>query len=151
MMKWTVPEPWSRCTVMSPEGPSEMIALLARVWPGRQFMTETRGRPTPAGKTRRSPRAVGWVTVKLNAIALVPGGMPHWLAMTKVRSALAASAGPPYGPAGLRVSATRHGVTVKNCVPVTGDVVTVRNEGDRPVLLPWSVRSGTTLPLAERG
>src|SRR6266566_7207484 len=78
-------------------------------------MVETRGSVPPPGKVRRSPRAVGSVMVKLNETACASAGMPHWPPMTNVRSALAARAGAPYGPAAPRVSATRHGVTVWYC------------------------------------
>lgn len=33
-MNWTVPEGWPHATEMSPDGPSETTALLARVCPG---------------------------------------------------------------------------------------------------------------------
>jgi hypothetical protein len=38
-------------------------------------------------------------------------GMPHRPAIAKVRLVFATSAGPPHGPAGFRVSTTRHGVS----------------------------------------
>src|SRR5437867_1227953 len=43
-------------------------------------------------------------------------GILHRPVITKTRSTPAASAGPPYGPSGSRVSTMRHGVTVKNDV-----------------------------------
>jgi len=56
-------------------------------------------------------------------------GMPQMPTTGKVRAAFAASAGPPAGPAGLRVSATRQGVTVKNRV---GDALFVRLRSTGP-------------------
>src|SRR6266699_4784886 len=97
---------------MSPVGGSGTMALLARVCPARQFNVETKGSGIPPGTILTSPSAVGCVTVKLYATALAVAGIPHWPAMVNERSALALSAGPPYGPTGLRVSATRHGGTV---------------------------------------
>jgi hypothetical protein len=51
------------------------------------------------------------------ATAVAEGGIPHRPATGKVRTPLASSAGPPEGPSGLRVSATRHGWTVKRLAP----------------------------------
>jgi hypothetical protein len=63
------------------------------------------------------------VTFKETAFAVV--GIPHRLARTKSRSTPAASAGPPNGPAGSRVSATRHGVTVKKDAAQLESIVTL--------------------------
>jgi hypothetical protein len=51
------------------------------------------------------------------ATAVAEEGIPQRPATGKVRAVLARSAGPPEGPAGLRVSATRHGWTVKRFAP----------------------------------
>src|SRR5258706_818134 len=62
---------------------------------------------------RRSPPAVGMTTVRLAAMALAEDGTPQRPTTGNVRFVFAASAGPPDGPAGFLVSATRQGVTVK--------------------------------------
>ena len=60
----------------------------------------------------RFPGFVGCVTVVLSTTEVALVGTPHAPATRKVRWSPAESAGPPYGPGALRVSATRHGVTV---------------------------------------
>src|SRR5258707_15648145 len=71
------------------------------------------GAGLPAGYSRRSPKSVSPTTVTMRAIAVAVDGIPQTPVTGKLRIVLAASAGPPEGPTGLRVSATRQGVTVK--------------------------------------
>src|SRR5215831_417790 len=103
---------------MSPPGPRVTTALLARVWPGLQFIVETSGSVEPAAKARMSPAAVGLVTVKLKTIASAVAGTPHLPPTWNVRSAPAASDGAPHAPAGPRVSIRRQGVVVWNCAEI---------------------------------
>src|SRR5437773_9409661 len=63
-------------------------------------------------------------------MALAPAGMPQLPVTVNVLTKLAARAGPPSGPGGLRVSATRQGVTVKNRVEAGVTPVVIR-----PILL----------------
>ncbi len=51
------------------------------------------------------------------ATAFAESGIPQRPATGKLRTVLAESAGPPDGPSGLRVSATRQGATVKKPAP----------------------------------
>ena len=51
------------------------------------------------------------------ATAVAEDGTPQRPATGKLRTVLAESAGPPETPLGLRVSATRHGCTVKKPAP----------------------------------
>jgi hypothetical protein len=60
----------------------------------------------------------------LIATALAEAGIPQMFETGKVRTVFAASAGPPEGPGALRVSATRHGATVKKLL-LTGVLVGV--------------------------
>ena len=89
------------------------MALFARVCPARKLITEVSGRSPPAGYIVRKPGPlVGCVTVMFTAIAVTPEGIPHCPAIEKPRVASERSAGPPYGPAGFRVSITRQGASV---------------------------------------
>src|SRR5512140_1390443 len=65
----------------------------------------------------RSPPADGATTVMFAETVRAAAGTPHDPVRTNVRAAPAPSAGPPRGPAALRVSTRRQGVTVKNVVP----------------------------------
>ena len=56
-------------------------------------------------------------------------GMPHAPGIGKDRVAPPISAGPPRGPTGPRVSATRHGVTGINCRPLRSASVTTVASG----------------------
>jgi hypothetical protein len=51
------------------------------------------------------------------ATAFADDGIPQIPATGKLRTVLAESTGPPDGPSGLRVSATRQGATVKKAAP----------------------------------
>src|SRR5260370_767460 len=103
----------SHWTVIRPPEPSETTALLARaLWTAKLMLLEL-GARLPAEYSGRSPRSVASTTVTLTATALAVDGIPQRPVTGKLRVVLAPSAGPPEGPTGLRVSATRHGVTVK--------------------------------------
>ena len=68
-----------------------------------------------AAKRRKFPAAVGWVTETLDEMARAVEGMPQTPPSGKVRArgdGAHTRAGPPQGPAGLRVSTARHGATV---------------------------------------
>jgi hypothetical protein len=95
-----------------PEEPRGRSALLARMTPLVKFTELVIGAGTPAGKHRRSPAADGRKTARLMATAFAADGIPHRPATGKVLVVPAASAGPPEGPTGLRVSITRQGLTV---------------------------------------
>ena len=61
----------------------------------------------------------------MTATEVALDGTPHWPAIAKVRVPACARAGPPYGPAGPRVSRIRQGVNVKNFAAGAGVAVAV--------------------------
>src|SRR5690349_21353711 len=63
-----------------------------------------------------APAAPGCVAVTFADTASAVGGIPHWFVRMKFRTAKGITAGPPYGPAGLRVSTTRQGGSVKKLI-----------------------------------
>ncbi len=65
--------------------------------------------PCPLGA---QPESVSSTTVTLTEMAEAVDGIPQSPATGKVRVPFATSAGLPTGPAGVRVSTTRHGFTV---------------------------------------
>src|SRR4030095_5089490 len=67
-----------------------------------------------AAYSLRLPGFVGWVTVVLITMELALIGIPQFPETRNTRPPPAASAGPPWGRAGPRVSASRHCGTVKN-------------------------------------
>src|SRR5262245_56211452 len=96
-------------TVTCPSLASGTTALLARVRPAVKFTVLVTGADGPPGCSRKYPGSPGFTAVTLKATARASAGMLHAPATGKGRLLLAASAGPPEGPAGSRVSATRHG------------------------------------------
>src|ERR1019366_6164173 len=88
-----------------------MWVLFARVLPARKLTVEASGCAIPAGKTMRSPCAVGFTTVTFAETATAPEGTPHVFVRTNVRCAAPPRDGPPRGPAVLRVSRRRQGVS----------------------------------------
>src|SRR5512143_306174 len=80
----------------------------ARVRPAPNGSTETE-RSTPPGPTCSDPAAPGLTAVTFALTETASGGTPHFPLTVKTRVPLAGSAGPPEGPAGLRVSRTRQG------------------------------------------
>src|ERR1019366_2220532 len=100
----------------APPLPTGMIAAFALTRPSREFSVETGGRDCPLGQMVKYPSiSPCGTTVTFNEYACAVDGIPHALAgMTKSRLLPPSIAGPPKGPAGLRVSATRQGVTGTN-------------------------------------
>src|SRR5262245_46540674 len=103
----------SHWKVTWPSAPRATTALLARVRPGTKFKVLAVGVGLAAAKARRSPGAPALTATRLTAAAVAVAGMPHRPATGKVRWLLAARAGPPDGPGGLRVSTSRHGGSTK--------------------------------------
>src|SRR5258708_6221731 len=103
----------SHWTAICPPEPSWMMALFARAFWTEKLIALEVGGGLPAGYSRRSPESVSSTTVTMRATALAMDGIPQTPVTGKLRFVLAPSAGPPEGPTGLRVSATRQGVTVK--------------------------------------
>src|SRR5580765_1046977 len=89
------------------------MAALALIRPSKEFSVETTGCGRPVGHTEMYWRdATRGTTVRLREYAKALAGIPQELAgTTKSRLDPAAKAGPPKGPAELRVSAMRQGVT----------------------------------------
>jgi hypothetical protein len=87
-----------------------------------EFRFEAKGRGCPQGKAVKNPSTPCGTTVIFNAYACAVFGIPQ--ALLGTANALAAACpcrkGPPNGPAGLRVSAIRHGVTGTKLKPVSG-------------------------------
>src|SRR5688572_24490976 len=97
-------------TLSWPSGPRPATVAAARTWPARKFNMLVPGTGVPDGKRRRLPAAAGWIAVTLSTTERAAAGMPHRPVIGKVRALAAARAGPPEGPAGFLVSATRQGV-----------------------------------------
>src|ERR1019366_10472374 len=103
---------WVAKTEIAPLTPAGTIAAFAVTIPGGAFSVETSGWDDPAGHVVRKPRTPGGTTVMLKEYAWAVAGIPQGLAGTGMSRATAgASDGPPNGPAALRVSAMRQGVT----------------------------------------
>src|SRR5258707_15338720 len=68
------------------------------------------------GKSVRGPELAAWVMVTWTASALAAAGTPQLPASAKTRVWDGCSAGPPSGPAGLRVSISRQGERGENLV-----------------------------------
>ena len=98
---------------VAPAFEKETITLFARVTPARKLIALVPGFVTSAGNTTSSPAAPTFVTAWFAEIATASTGMPHAeTAMSNVRVAPGCNDGAPSGPAGFRVSRTRHGVNV---------------------------------------
>src|SRR5271157_1317149 len=92
------------------------MAALAFTRPSPEFRVETAGWPCPVGHTVRYPNGPPGTTVTFREYAAAVGGTPHaLLGMMKSRQVPPLIGGPPKGPLGFRVSATRHGVIGMNC------------------------------------
>src|SRR6266542_3870767 len=63
-------------------------------------------------KLSSGPVFVGLATVRFTETDVAVVGIPHCPRRIKVLGAVGFSEGPPYGPVGLRVSMTLHGVKV---------------------------------------
>jgi hypothetical protein len=70
------------------------------------------GTAIPLGNSFNTPGALPCVTVTFTETALAVAGIPHRPPKANDLCVFAPRAGPPYGPEGLRVSSTRHGVSV---------------------------------------
>src|SRR5262249_20357657 len=108
-----MPDGISHLTEMAPLAPSSTTALLARVCPAEKEIVRVPRSGAPTPKILRSPPVFAAVTVMLTESALAPAGIPHFPVSVNGRVKPASSAGPPSGPFWLRVSTTRHGVSVK--------------------------------------
>src|ERR1700719_1340476 len=104
------------------------MAALPTICPVVKFSDETTGRVAPVGYAVRNPLGPEtFTTVKFNEYALALAGMPGHgpPGMLNVRAAPPpTSAGPPYGPTGVRVSTIRHGTTVMKCEAAEGTAFT---------------------------
>src|ERR1700690_3373098 len=100
------------------------MAALAPTRPPNEFRVETTGRGSPAGHRLRNESSPLGTAVTLREYAAAVGGMlPPLGGSGKVRMPWPPRLGPPKGPASLRVSATRQGVTGTNCAPMAGTPV----------------------------
>src|SRR5450432_3829992 len=99
----------------APPVPAGTIAALDLRRPSNELSRDTSGRGCPLGQMAKYPRRPDGTTVTFNEYARAVTGTPQLLeGMTKSRLLPPAIAGPPKGPAALRVSATRQGVTGTN-------------------------------------
>ena len=98
-----------------------MIRLFARVRLPEKLMLLAVGRLTSAGKIVRYPPTPWGTTVTFAEIACAFAGTPHCPATVKSLVDTPASDGPPNGPAVVRVSITRQGVSVLKPAPAVPD------------------------------
>src|SRR5271157_3781195 len=102
-------------TLMAPLVPAGTIAAFATTAPSKEFNVETNGCAAPVGQAVRYDSGPSGTTVTFTEYAAAVEGTVQALAgMANERTVPAPSSGPPNGPSGLRVSATRHGVTGEN-------------------------------------
>jgi hypothetical protein len=103
--------------------PAGRIAATAFTRPSMEFRFDASGWGCPQGNAVRNPSGPWGTTVIFNAYACAVVGIPH--ALLGMANALAAAwpcrKGAPNGPAGLRVSAMRQGVTGTKLKPVIVD------------------------------
>lgn len=117
-----VPAGWLLKTDRSPDAPSPIMALLARVWPTLKLIIDTPvGTGSPPGKNTRYPAPVAPTTVTLMETAFAPAGIPHSPTRPNVRMAPAANGGGSVE----RVSTRRHGDKVKKVASNVGVEVRV--------------------------
>src|ERR1700674_1601801 len=100
-------------TLTAPLVPAGTMTAFARTVPVGSFSEATKGRDCPAGHAVMNPNVGPFGTAaKFNEYACAFDGSPHELARIGNDLVLCAvRLGPPNGPVGLRVSATRHGVS----------------------------------------
>ncbi len=97
---------------ISPPLPAGTMAALAVTTPVEELSVETTGCACPVGHTVRNPRPPCGTAVMLSEYAWAVDGMPHELdCRGNARPTPPVREGPPSGPAALRVSAMRHGVS----------------------------------------
>src|SRR5579863_6683029 len=100
-------------TSTSPLAPAGTTTAFERTVPVGSFSEATKGLDCPAGQAVMYPK-VGPLgrAAKFKEYACALAGTPHELAwIGNDRVLCAARLGPPNGPAALRVSATRHGLS----------------------------------------
>ena len=98
--------------VTAPLAPAGTKAAFATTDPS-EFSVETKGM-IPLPHNVRKPRPPGGTTVGFSEYALAVDGMPQTDDGTmKLRDCPEPIIGPPYAPAGSRVSRMRHGMAVK--------------------------------------
>src|SRR5216684_2022725 len=99
-----------------------MIAEFPLMRPSRELRVDTKGCACPVGQTVRYASELWGATVTFSAYAWALEGMLQELfEIAKLREVPPARNGPPNGPAGLRVSATRQDVTGTNMSPCCPD------------------------------
>src|SRR5436305_1198536 len=88
------------------------MAAPAFTRPSMELRVEANGRVCPQGNMVKKPTLTFGTTVALIEYACAVAGIPQELSgIVKPRAFPPLKNGPPNGPLGLRVSATRHGVT----------------------------------------
>src|SRR6185369_17326065 len=111
MMKCTWPlPPRVGHTPSVPLLDSLITELFARVWPVEKLILLVPGTNWSPGKRVRFPAPPAFTTVTFIATASAPTGTPQRPVNVKARRFPEDNAGPPKGPVGSRVSATRQGV-----------------------------------------
>src|SRR6202521_1038532 len=100
-------------TFTAPPVPAGTTTAFDRTVPVGSFSEATKGRDCPAGQAVMNPNVGPFGTAaKFKEYACAAAGTPHELArIGNARVLWAVRLGPPNGPAALRVSATRHGVS----------------------------------------
>src|SRR3954447_8052408 len=105
----------------APFVPAGNIAATALVRPSMELRLDASGCGCPQGKAVKNPSGPRGTTVIFSEYACAVFGIPQ--ALLGIANALAAALpcrnGPPNGPAGLRVSAMRQGVTGTKLSPVS--------------------------------
>ena len=97
--------------LMLPAVPANTMAALDLMRPSSELRVETKGCVCPVGHMVMKPSGPLGTTATFTEYACAVAGTPQALdGMLKSRLELPAIAGPPNGPAGSRVSSTRHGV-----------------------------------------
>lgn len=118
----------------APFVPAGRMAATALVRPSMELRLDASGCGCPQGKAVKKPSTPCGTTVKFSEYACAVFGIPQ--ALLGMANALAAALpwrkGPPNGPAGLRVSAMRHGVAGTKLKPVS-DEAPIKAEEAVPV------------------
>src|SRR4051812_5473170 len=112
--------------LMAPPVPAGTIAAFDLMRPSRELSVDATGWGWPVGQSVRKPSGPPGTTATFSEYACALAGTPQALLGTmKSRVAPPPSDGPPKGPTGSRVSATRQGVIGTKCSAV-GNVPAVR-------------------------
>ncbi len=96
-----------------PSAARRNIPFPARVWRAEKLIVLVAGSATSLGKTRRRPEPLGLIAMTFALTDVAVSGTPQFSVIVKCLTSPGAIDGPPRGPAGRRVSRTRHGVTLK--------------------------------------